>query len=84
MQKKLKKFLSLLLATVMITTLTAPSALAYEKLSHKIKSTLTYTPYSGFGTTSVSHMGEAVSKWNNAAGSTLITISSNTHSSTSG
>lgn len=84
MQKKLKKFLSLLLATVMITTLTAPSALAYEKLSHKIKSTLIYTPYSGFGTTSVSHMGEAVSKWNNAAGSTLITISSNTHSSTSG
>lgn len=44
MQKKLKKFLSLLLATVMITTLTAPSALAYEKtLSQNQVNTHLYT-----------------------------------------
>lgn len=84
MQRNIKKVLSFILAAIMVTALMATPAFAYEKLSHKIKSTLTYTPYNGFAEMSIDHMGKAVEKWNTAAGSTLLKISSSTHSSTSG
>ena len=84
MRRKITKLTSLLLVVLLATSLMATPAFAYETLSHKIKSTFTYTPYSGFTDLSIEHMGEAVAKWNTAAGSTLLQMSSSTHSSTSG
>lgn len=85
MRRKILKLSSfLLLAVSLATILSATPAFAYETLSHKIKSTITYTPYSGFTDLSIEHMGEAVEKWNDAAGATLLQMSSSTHSSTSG
>lgn len=84
MKSIIKKIISFMLATIVVTNSMITSALAYEKLNHKIKSALTYTPYKGFSKTSIEHMESAVEKWNEAAGSTLLKISSSTHSDTSG
>ena len=84
MYKKSKSFISLLLVAVLtLASITTP-ALAYKSLGFKITSTITFVPYNGFTSTSIAHMGEAVRKWNTAAGSTLMKISSSTHSVTTG
>jgi hypothetical protein len=57
-------------------------ALAYETLSHKISASKTFVPSSDFGSTSVTHMSNAVGKWNTAIGSTKMQISSTTHNTT--
>lgn len=84
MRSKIAKLVSLSLVTLIAISSMAMPVLAYETLSHTVQSTFTYVPYSGFTDLSIEHMGEAVEKWNTAAGSTLLTISSSTHSSTSG
>lgn len=84
MWKKSRRFISLLLiAALTLASITTP-ALAYKPLGFKITSTITFVPYRGFTSTSIAHMGEAVGKWNTAAGSTLMKISSSTHSLTTG
>ena len=77
----IKKTGIFLLAVLLIFSLST-TAFAYETLSHKIRSAKTFVPSSAFGTTSKTHMGYAVEKWNTAAGTTLMQISSSTHSST--
>ena len=68
--------------TVLLIVSHSTTAFEYETLLHKIRITKTFVPSSEFGTTSKTHMGYAVEQWNTAAGTTLMEISSSTHSST--
>lgn len=84
MQKKNKKLIPSLLVIVLAFILMVTSAFAYEPSGYKVYSTLIFTPYRGFTTMSIEHMGQAALKWNAAAGSTLLRISTSTHSVTTG
>lgn len=80
-KKSFDRNILVLVLVVAISLATATTAFAYGTLSHKITSTKTFVPSSSFGSTSITHMGYAVGKWNTAAGSTLMQISASTHSS---
>ena len=64
--------------SIMVTSVTY----AYVLKGWKITSALTYRPYNGFASTSISHMQQSVGKWNAQAGKTLMTVSSTTHTAT--
>lgn len=85
MRKKIKRLaLSLLIAVLMVALMVTP-ALAYKATPYKLPTTLTFTPYRGFGAESIQHMGLSAGQWNAAAGgSTLLKISSSTHSEAAG
>lgn len=69
---------SIVIFAICLCTLCVSS---YELASNKVIGKITYVPSEKFGSTSITHMGEAVEKWNISAGSTLIEISSSTHAS---
>lgn len=79
-----RRIAALLTVITLVSSAVFNQAYAYEVLSHKITSTITFVPYEGFGETSILHMIYSVKKWNSAAGSTLMQISSGTHSTESG
>ena len=60
------------------------SSSAYVKLDHTVGSKLTYYPFDGFTSLSKTHMREAATLWNDAAGSTLISVSTATQPNRSG
>lgn len=81
----LKRSIPLLLSIVMIFGAMVTPAHAYELKGWEVTSTLEFVPYSGFGTTSRTHMSNAAGKWNaRVSDFTLISVSSSTHSDATG
>ena len=60
------------------------SASAYVKLGFTVGSKVTYYPYEGFASLSRTHMSNAATVWNDAAGSTLLAVSTTTQPNRSG
>lgn len=85
--KRKKAFCLSLTLLLLITLLPVPASAAhyyYETNGNKIVDPITFTANNQFTASSRSHMSQAVAKWNSAAGTTLMSMSSSTHSSTSG
>lgn len=79
-----KKFL-IFLTVVMIISISLVPIFAYEENGKYVTSTLTFVPYSGFGSTSRTHMSNAAGVWSaRVSDFTLISVSSNTHSDEDG
>ena len=57
---------------------------AYVLELYHIDSTITFTPQSTFGSTSRQHMNDALYKWNEASGKTLMKRTTSTHTDTQG
>ena len=73
-----------IICVLIVIPMLSVSALAYETNGNKIYDPITFIPNSQFGTTSRSHMRAAVGKWNSAAGSAKMSVSTTTHTKTSG
>lgn len=58
---------SAVLAIVAMLSVAQP-AQAYVLLGYHIPSRVTFVPYSGFGSTTISHFNEAIYQWNSQAG----------------
>ena len=87
MKKRAKKTLAVFACTVLLISAAATSAYAsgYELLEHIIDTPIAFIPHSGFNSTSVTHMNEAVGKWNTVIGeSAMYIVSSQTHSESTG
>lgn len=84
--KRKKAFCLSLALLLLITLLPVPASAAYyyKTNGNKIIDPITFTANNQFTASSKSHMSQALRSWNNAAGSTLMSMSSSTHSSTSG
>lgn len=73
-----------IICVLIVIPMLSVSALAYETNGNKIYDPITFIPNSQFGTTPRSHMRAAVGKWNSAAGSAKMSVSTTTHTKTSG
>lgn len=81
----LKRSLLFLIAFVMVIGIGMLPASAYEENGRYVTSTLTFVPYSGFGSTSRTHMSNAADVWSaRVSDFTLVSVSSNTHSDEDG
>ena len=79
--KQLNRSLIFLMAFIMVIVNFTLPAFAYEFNGWKVTSTLTFVPYSGFGSTSRTHMSSAADVWSARVSSfTLVSVSSSTHS----
>lgn len=79
---KIKRIISICLVVAIIAVSMCNIAYAYVLNGAKISSQIIYKPYSGLGATTKTHMSSAVTKWNSAAGRSLMAISSTTHTAT--
>lgn len=77
-----KRLIAIYLAVAMLI-LSTP-VYAYETNGCTIVNTLTFVPYSGFGTTSRSHMSSAADVWNAEIDFTAISVSSSVHTDATG
>lgn len=78
------RLISVIICVLIAIPMLSIPAFAYETNGNKIVNPITFIPNSQFGATSKSHMREAVEKWNVAAGSTKMSVSTTTHSQTTG
>lgn len=79
-----KRFISSIVCVLLVIPMLLIPAFAYQTNGNKIVNPITFIPNSQFGTTSKTHMGYAVGKWNTAAGSTKMSVSTTTHSESTG
>lgn len=70
---KFKSFILLFLILVMFVSVFSNDVDAYSLDPYKIVNKIHFIPYTGFGTTSISHFNEALYQWNYYAGKTLMT-----------
>lgn len=77
------RFAALVTLLCIIPAFLVPSS-AYVELPFTIGTKITYYPFEGFGELSRTHMREAASVWNDAVGSTLISVSTTTQPNRSG
>lgn len=73
-----KQSICICLVAILLILSVLPSAYAYALTGSEINPIrpIEFVPYSGFSSTFVTHMRNSVTQWNNAAGSTLMRISS--------
>lgn len=71
MKKLQKRIIIGFLVLVLLPTMSI-SSFANEKNGRYIKSTITFIPYSGFGSTSIAHFNNALWEWNNASSKNLM------------
>ncbi len=74
-----KKFLSILLAVSMLLMALPTSSSAYVLIGGRIAIVGNMIPSANFTSATITHMGQMFNLWNNAAGKTLMTISSSRH-----
>jgi len=83
---KTKKLTSFILTVAMVfgcLSLLPAKVKAYSLNGRRITSTQTYIPYSGFGSTTITHFNHAMYQWNHYSGQNLMNRSSTiTHSRT--
>ena len=79
---KSSRFITVFLVMVIIVSITQLVS-AYSCIGYKLYSAASYVPNQGYGQTSITHMGQAVQQWNTAAGTSIMSVSSSTHSNTS-
>lgn len=73
---KIKRLLQKAICVLCLSAMLCTFPLAYITNSYTLKEKITYFPFSGFTSTSKQHMSEAAEVWNNAIGSTLLSVSS--------
>lgn len=72
MRKKTLRIITSLLSLALVCALLISSVCAYSLTGQHISSTISYTPYNGFGTTTISHFNEALWQWNSNSGLSLM------------
>lgn len=69
MRKKFRKILAVFVCVALFfSVVTTAYASGYGLLNHVIDTPIAFVPHSGFNSTSVAHMDEAIGKWNTAIG----------------
>lgn len=77
---KVKRIISILLVSIMYVSILSIHTSAYQLLPGRVTKGGVMIPSKNLSSSSISHMSDALNRWNNTAGVTILTISSSRHS----